>query len=253
MIRLDPGNIDALGFRGHAYLEKQDYVRAIADYNEVMKRDPTNRSALGNRARALFLNGNYDRAALDYDALIGLDPSAYAYLGRGDALSKLGRREQATADYNKVLSLDPGSQWGRAAQVGLQGFAGEYMAAIDLSSTCSSLTGDAAIAACGRTIAAGRLTGPDLASVYGKRAGLYYAKSDYTDALADFSEAIRLDPGRKSAYAGRGETYRKLGRRDEAVADYYKVLSFSDGAGPGAEKHGRGRPQGAGYRSAGGR
>jgi tetratricopeptide (TPR) repeat protein len=226
-IRLDPGNVDALAFRGYGYLAKKDYMRAITDFNEVMKRDLTNKNVLGNRARALFLNGNYDLAVLDYDALIGLDPSAYAYLGRGDALSKLGRGTAATADYNKVLSLDPDSQWGRAAQAGLQGFAGEYMAALDLVTDCRTMAADAGIAACDRVVAAGRLAGPDLAFVYEKRGGLYYAKSDYTHALADFSEAIRLDPSRKNAFGGRAETYRQLGRRDEAIADYYKVLSFS--------------------------
>ena len=83
------------------------------------------------------------------------------------------------------------------------------------------------MAACGRAIAAGRLAGPELAYLYETRGGLYYAKSDYSHALADYSEAIRLDPNRKNAFGGRGETYRQLGRRDEAIADYYKVLSFS--------------------------
>src|SRR5262249_41954788 len=46
-------------------------------------------------------------------------------------------------------------------------------------------------------------------------------------AVADFSEAIRLDPKNAAIFANRGNAYRHLGSWDKAIADYSKAIALS--------------------------
>ena len=51
-IRLDPKGTLTFKNRGDAYMNKGDYDRAIADYNEAIRLDPNNALAFCNRGRA---------------------------------------------------------------------------------------------------------------------------------------------------------------------------------------------------------
>jgi Flp pilus assembly protein TadD len=45
-------------------------------------------------------------------------------------------------------------------------------------------------------------------------------RGDFDKAIADFSEAIRLDPKEANAYVGRGNAWAAKGDKDKADADY---------------------------------
>ncbi len=86
--------------------------------------------------------------------------------------------------------------------------------------SCNNLTGDESIAACTRLIASKELQGDDLARAYRSRALSYTLfKGDYDRAIADFSEAIRLDPNNPLAYAVRGASFVRKGDYDRALTD----------------------------------
>lgn len=48
----------------------------------------------------------------------------------------------------------------------------------------------------------------------------YLTELNYTEAVASFTEAIKLDPDNIQAYMGRAEAYVALGEYDKALADY---------------------------------
>ena len=50
---------------------------------------------------------------------------------------------------------------------------------------------------------------------------------DHDKAIADFSEAIRLDPKRADAYYGRGTAYGHKGEYDKAIADYSDAIRLA--------------------------
>ena len=52
----------------------------------------------------------------------------------------------------------------------------------------------------------------------------YKHESEWDAAIADFTEAIRLDPKLVWAYQGRGDAYRKKAEWNKAIADYTEVL-----------------------------
>jgi len=52
-------------------------------------------------------------------------------------------------------------------------------------------------------------------------------KKDYDKAIADFTEAIRLDPKYEDAYVARAEAYSNKNDYDKALSDYYKLDEIS--------------------------
>ena len=72
--------------RGLAHEGKGDHERAIADFNEAIRRDGSLVSAYFGRAMAYEATGERDRAGADIDAAIRLDRNLVAalYIQRGD-------------------------------------------------------------------------------------------------------------------------------------------------------------------------
>ncbi|MET4177816.1 hypothetical protein ABIB99_008950 [Bradyrhizobium sp. LA6.1] len=98
------------------------------------------------------------------------------------------------------------------------------VAAADDADTCAKQSGDAAIAACSRAIASGEFSGEELAKIYSNRGGGYKSKSDLDSAIADYSEAIRVDPKHVTAYNKRGIAWAEKGAVERAVADYSEAI-----------------------------
>ena len=94
-------------------------------------------------------------------------------------------------------------------------------AAADDALRCSREAGDVKIAACTRAInsGAGR---PSIN--YNNRGDAYRKKGDMDRAIADLTEAIRLDPKYANAYDNRGLAYRDKGDMDRAIADLTEAI-----------------------------
>src|SRR5262245_12506321 len=69
--------------------------------------------------------------------------------------------------------------------------------------TCQNGSGDIAIAACNRAIGSGKFSKRNLGGLHNNRGIQYSQKHDYDRAIADFNEAIRLDPNDAHAYSNR--------------------------------------------------
>jgi len=102
-------------------------------------------------------------------------------------------------------------------------------AAADDRKTCDEGTGEAAIAACTRAIASGQFAGPDLAKLHTNRGVELKRKGDFDGAIADYDQAIRLNPGDHFAFNNRGNTWRDKGDLDRAIADYTEALRLDPG------------------------
>jgi S1-C subfamily serine protease/lipoprotein NlpI len=79
---------------------------------------------------------------------------------------------------------------------------------------------DSAIADCTEAI---RID-PKYAFAYIMRGQAYLQKGDYDSAIADFTEVIRREPTDADAYYGRGKAYNGKGDYDSAIADFTEVI-----------------------------
>lgn len=66
--------------------------------------------------------------------------------------------------------------------------------------------------------------GPDFTDAYRKRGQAYHDKRDYKRAVADFTKLIQLQPDEANAYALRGRAYLKKGSYYRAVFDFTDAI-----------------------------
>lgn len=67
---------------------------------------------------------------------------------------------------------------------------------------------------------------PDFAEAWNRRASLFLARQNYSEALRDVNEALRLEPRHFGAWGGLGAVMESLGSKDEALAAYEKALEI---------------------------
>ena len=79
--------------------------------------------------------------------------------------------------------------------------------------------------ACTRLIASGA-AGSDLAAIMRRRGNAYYDGQDYPRAIADYDEAIRLDPRTSAGFSKRGNAYYAQGDLPHALADLNQAIAL---------------------------
>jgi lipoprotein NlpI len=86
---------------------------------------------------------------------------------------------------------------------------------------------DQRLSGCTALVESERASRQDRAAGYGNRCWAYSDKGDPVRAIADCSEAIRLDPKLASAYLNRGKAYSDEGDFDRAIADYNRAIELN--------------------------
>jgi tetratricopeptide (TPR) repeat protein len=151
------------------------------------------------RGMRFYTEGQLDQAIVDFTEVLQLNPGdTRTCLLRGRAYGTRGRFKEAIADLRQAVSEDP-----PAVQLML--------------GNCYKEIGDhdGAIEALSAAIRLER-SNPH---VYVCRAIVWHLKQEPDKAIADYSEALRLDPRTVLAYEGRADAYRKIGANDRAQAD----------------------------------
>jgi lipoprotein NlpI len=93
---------------------------------------------------------------------------------------------------------------------------------------CAKASGDdETIAACTRLITSEERSSSNLASTFHNRGTAWGNKGDYDRAIADFNEAIRLNPQLADAYHNRGVAWRNKGDVDRAIGDYNEAIRLN--------------------------
>ena len=113
--------------RGIEWAAKNNYDRAIADYDIAIRLDPRNGDAYYNRGGAWGSKGDHDRAIADYDVAIKLNPKdPAAYNSRGFERVAKGEYANAIADYGTAIRLDPKSAGALLARGRARYYGGDY-------------------------------------------------------------------------------------------------------------------------------
>src|SRR5262249_10116961 len=176
----------ALINRGNAHLSKQNYDRAIDDYNKAVRLDTKNAIGFNNRGLAYLRRGRIDRAIEDFDEAIRLNP------------------KYTMAFVNRAIAYREKSQWDFEAYLA----EGRYE--------------DRAIQDLDKAISLDRSN----AIAFRNRGFLHTRMQRYDRAIQDFDDAIRVDPNVGSHFSGRAYALRFVGQYERAIADYRKALTL---------------------------
>lgn len=94
--------------RGSAHHGLRDYPKAVAVFNEALRKAPRGSQAFWRRGLSRFERGDNKGALKDMDAALRLKPrSLEALMERGTLHFKMKRYERARRDFNKALSISP--------------------------------------------------------------------------------------------------------------------------------------------------
>jgi tetratricopeptide (TPR) repeat protein len=232
-LRLDPKNVEALSLHGVLTFNQSDPARALAEMNEAIRLDP--KSAVARNSIGFFHNakGDYDRALAEINEAIRLEPKfGYAYKNRGMIYENKGEFDKALADFRMALNLDPEKKerLGREGAQGIERIQQKLAAAGGSRPAPGASTDDQAVcfrgaagnetsAACTRLIASGKLSSGELARAFYQRGMVSTRTGNFDAAMADVTEAVRLDPNNVNARALRAAGYVGKGDYDRALAD----------------------------------
>lgn len=256
-LSLEPDRVETYEGRGSAYSLIGNYDQAIKDLNEAIRLRPQNGSAYIKRGDAYLLSGNHQQAIRDYDKAIELKfnlSEAYfkrgnahtrdyqraiedfnraiqikpdfaeAYFKRGDTYRNNGKNYEAIQDYDRAIKLRPDyaiAFYNRGLAHYQKGDYGQatkdYEAAIKLDRSLQSGSNNS------------------YSDAFYKRAMYFHAKGDnesdndddYSLAIQDYTEAIRLNSKSFYAYFKRGSVYFAQQKYDEAINDYTKAIEIN--------------------------
>lgn len=91
---------------------------------------------------------------------------------------------------------------------------------------CTGTDPDRVIAGCTRMTQNPNETPHNRAIAFYNRGGIYKDRKDYDHAIADYNEAVKLDPQYVNAYINRGMASDMKGDHDAAIADFSRVIEI---------------------------
>jgi tetratricopeptide (TPR) repeat protein len=91
---------------------------------------------------------------------------------------------------------------------------------------CTGSDPERVIAGCTRMIQNANEGAHNRSIAFYNRGGIYKERKDYDRAVADYSEAIKLDPQFASAYINRGLVYDLKGESDAAAGDFSRAIEL---------------------------
>jgi tetratricopeptide (TPR) repeat protein len=211
-VSADPGSADAFAARARARAKLGQHGWAVSDYTKAIKRRPRDAALYLDRGRSRAERGDFAEAIQDFQASIKLDPGCTAaYHGRGVAYLYSGKFGKAIADFTRALELDPTSGKSVVCRAWAYLDKGQYDQA--------TVDADAAI----------RIEQSALA--YWIRGSAHLGKKALDLAVADFTEALGIDPQHAGSLNDRGRAHHLAGAYDQAVADFTAAIKL-DGKNP---------------------
>jgi tetratricopeptide (TPR) repeat protein len=200
----------ALHNRGNAYRNKEQFDRAITDYDAAIKLNASSGLAFVNRGAAHQGKGAVDRAMEDYNRGIELDPSlALAFFARGTLNLMTNRFDQAVADFDKGIKLDATEPHAFNNRGTAYLSIGQYDRAVRDYDQALKLN-------------------PQLASALGNRCWIHaFAYRDLPRALVDCDESLRLQPDAPNVARTRALVGLKLETLGKAVADFSAAIQLN--------------------------
>ncbi|MBU0585973.1 ATP-binding protein [Candidatus Micrarchaeota archaeon] len=174
-----PNPVDARMYYqiGNDYYERNDYEKAVENYNMAILLNPIFSEAYFNRALSYYQLKNFDRSITDYTKSAELDPNnPIIYNNLGDAYYRKQDFNNAIKNYDKALTLNPNY---------LKAFYNRGLSYASLEEY------DKAVADFSKVIELKE----DFSEAWHLRGLAYEYSGDLENAIKDYEKALELNPG----------------------------------------------------------
>lgn len=241
----DGEDYDQLIQAGENRISQRDYYGAIDEFNKAILVDPNLAAAFVGRALARKMIQDYESALNDIGKATDAEPSyAEAYIVSGDIHASLREYELALADYNMALKLEPENEKAINSkiivlmQTDMHKEAQKLLEdAIDNNPEYSDFYYSRGILQNSREKFSKAIEDFDMAlelglntdpyGIYINRGFSFLRIDEYDNAIADFSQAVDIDPDNASGYHSRARAYYRLDNFEEAVSDLKKAVELN--------------------------
>ena len=208
----DDGDLRTYQSRAMLFVRMKQYDKAVADYDEYVKRSSNSATAHFERGSFyLYTLKDYKNALADFDRSLQIDPKPWhRYKRRALAHFYLRHYDKALADVAKAIELNPED--------------GSNLTWIppELVAKCPDRAfRDGMLKLADETV--DKKDGP---SVRWGRASLLRAFGQDKQALADLNKAVALDPKNAAAHYNLGSALGRQGKLNEAIAVYRKAIAL---------------------------
>jgi tetratricopeptide (TPR) repeat protein len=202
-LALDAGNAEALINLGEIAEQRGDHAEAQRLAARALSADPNSPAAMAQLGELAGKRGELDEAIRLFQQALALDDSrSRIFMGLGDALRQAGRYPEAEQAFRRVLELEPDSFEARFNLAVTASDQGHDDQARGLYEESLSLQPRHALAA----------------SAHNNLAGIHLARGDREAAIANFEQAVALEPDHFESNRNLGLQYLEMGRGDEAIA-----------------------------------
>lgn len=186
---------------------------ALIAFEEAFKQEPTNFKAVFGVGLMLQRLGQHADAVLAFSQVITMEPHiADAYFSRALSFQRLDRYSQALTDLDQALELKPEDVEAAYAR----GVSLKHLERYDEAMQAFSVV----LSKAGRHVGA-----------FHGRATIKYAYGDYVGAIADFSKCLTDGLDSYDIRLLRGLAFHRVGRHSEAIADLSYAISLQPETG----------------------
>lgn len=199
-------------YRGKVYLDMQDNVNALENFNEAIKQGFQDAAVYNRRGIVYQRLGQYEQARTDYEQAIKLNPKYGLLYSNFGALLDDNDPTQLQY-YAKAIQTDmyfPYSYTNRASYYRRMGDFSDYVIN-DLTTALMLLPHDK--------------------NILNNRGDTYMHRQEYRLAIQDFDLVIQFYPDFVDAYSNRGAAYAYIGNNQAALADLLKAVKLGDESG----------------------
>lgn len=239
-IELQPNEASNYDFRASAYSLLDNNQEALKDLSKAIELKPDDDEYYNSRSGIYFSLTNFPEALKDVERAIKLNPKKAKYYSRQSSIYlQMGNKSEALTSVNQVIALEPkfGAAYYQRAlllfDLDIQSSLSDLNKSIALQLEAPELwlNGESSFISASENYVRNNITLSDLqnqqfAAVYSWRGDIYLKLKEYPKALADYNQAIQLDPKNAQNYTQRAKYYLQKNELEKAKADYTKAIEL---------------------------
>ncbi|HTA62844.1 MAG TPA: OmpA family protein [Bacteroidia bacterium] len=226
LVHLDRKNIGALQKASFSYLKLKQFEIALERANKALDIQRYNHISHYYKALALDSLKDYTKANIDYESAIRLMKNEISngskplpkfkpyYVNSALVLYHLNDFDNSIKNYNEAISIDPSDTEEPHHYYAYYLESQPYLKKTDFTNTIGYLNKCMAL-------------NPKFSAGFFARAEVYKQTSQFQSAISDYTKVLQIENSNVNALLGRGKCYLELGNYSDAMRDLWQAVKLN--------------------------